>query len=46
LIVHPYTVNDAQTMRFLINLGVNGFFTDRPDVANWVRSETNRLEKN
>ncbi|MGB3261353.1 glycerophosphodiester phosphodiesterase family protein [Paenisporosarcina sp.] len=44
LIVHPYTVNDAQTMRFLIDLGVNGFFTDRPDVANWVRSETNRLE--
>lgn len=46
LIVHPYTVNDAETMRFLINLGVNGFFTDRPDVANWVRSETNRLENN
>ncbi|MCZ8537925.1 hypothetical protein M9R32_12085 [Paenisporosarcina quisquiliarum] len=46
LIVHPYTVNDAQTMRFLIDLGVNGFFTDRPDVANWVRSETNRLENN
>lgn len=44
LIVHPYTVNDAETMRFLINLGVNGFFTDRPDVANWVRSETNKLE--
>jgi len=42
LLVHPYTVNDEKTMRHLIKIGVNGIFTDRPDVASWVRNSPNR----
>lgn len=30
LVVHPYTVNDIGVMRFLLELGVDGMFTDRP----------------
>jgi len=30
LVVHPYTVNDPATMNFLLGLGVDGMFTDRP----------------
>ena len=29
--VHPYTVNDAQEMKALISLGVDGMFTNFPD---------------
>lgn len=29
--VHPWTVNDAPTMRRLLELGVHGMFTDLPD---------------
>lgn len=32
LAVHPYTVNDPAAMRRLLDLGVHGMFTDRPDV--------------
>ena len=32
LVVHPYTVNDEPVMRFLLSRGVDGMFTDRPDV--------------
>lgn len=32
LIVHPYTVNEAPQMTFMLGLGVDGMFTDRPDV--------------
>lgn len=32
LVVHPYTVNDSATMSFLLGLGVDGMFTDRPDL--------------
>jgi glycerophosphoryl diester phosphodiesterase len=45
LFVHPFTVNDEGTMRILINLGANGIFTDRPDLAYHVRNEKNRLDK-
>lgn len=32
LIMHPYTVNDSTTMTLLLGLGVDGMFTDRPDL--------------
>lgn len=44
LLVHPYTVNDEEMMRTLINIGANGIITDRPDVAFRVRNEKNNLE--
>ena len=32
LVVHPYTVNDSSVMTAMLGLGVDGMFTDRPDV--------------
>ncbi|MDT8368579.1 MAG: glycerophosphodiester phosphodiesterase family protein [Longimicrobiales bacterium] len=32
LVVHPYTVNDPARMRELLTSGVDGLFTDRPEV--------------
>lgn len=32
LVVHPYTVNAEATMAFVLNLGVDGMFTDRPEL--------------
>lgn len=32
LVVHPYTVNDASLMTYMLGLGVDGMFTDRSDV--------------
>jgi glycerophosphoryl diester phosphodiesterase len=40
LVVHPYTVNAEADMRRLIELGVDGMFTDYPDLLVRVRSET------
>lgn len=37
--VLPYTVNDAETMRLLVGLGVDGLITDRPDVLRRVMAE-------
>src|SRR5688500_3244289 len=31
LLVHPYTVNDEHEMLSLLEMGVDGIFTDRPD---------------
>lgn len=33
LLVHPYTVNDPAEMVRLMQIGADGWFTDRPDVA-------------
>ncbi|MBX3134104.1 MAG: glycerophosphodiester phosphodiesterase [Gemmatimonadaceae bacterium] len=30
LVVHPYTVNDEPVMSYMLELGVDGMFTDRP----------------
>jgi glycerophosphoryl diester phosphodiesterase len=32
LVIHPYTVNDETEMQRLMRLGVDGMFSDRPDV--------------
>lgn len=37
--VVPYTVDDTETMRRLIEFGVDGLITDRPDVLRSVLSE-------
>lgn len=37
--VIPWTVNDAATMAHLIDLGVDGMITDRPDVLREVMAE-------
>ncbi len=34
--VHPYTVNTAESMQRLLDLGVDGMFTDRPDLLRRV----------
>jgi glycerophosphoryl diester phosphodiesterase len=34
--VHTYTVDDPQTMEHLLDLGVDGIFTNRPDVLRGV----------
>ncbi len=36
LVVHPYTVDDESEMQSLLALGVNGIFTDRPDLLRQV----------
>ena len=37
--VLPYTVDDAETMRLLVGLGVDGLITNRPDVLRQVVAE-------
>ena len=37
--VHAWTVNDAVTMHRMLDLGVDGIVTDRPDVLNDVLAE-------
>ncbi len=40
LVVHPWTVNDEPEMRRLLELGVDGMFTDYPDRLIALRSDT------
>ena len=44
LLVHPYTVNDGVKIRHLMELGVNGIFTDRPDVAFRIKKEKSNMD--
>jgi len=37
--LHVWTVNDAEEMARLLNLGIDGIITDRPDVLNDVLDE-------
>lgn len=37
--VHYWTINDEQTMRVLINMGVDGIITDRPDLLIQILEE-------
>lgn len=37
LVLHPYTVNEEADMRRLLDLGVDGMFTDHPDVLLRIR---------
>lgn len=39
LLVHPYTVNEPSQMRALLELGVDGMFTDHPDRLSQVLTE-------
>jgi len=42
--VIPWTVNDQQTMRELISLGVDGLITDYPDIGMQVLAETRQKQ--
>lgn len=42
--VHPFTVNDEDTIRSLLKMGADGVFTDKPDIAVRVRSEIGLME--
>jgi glycerophosphoryl diester phosphodiesterase len=37
--IHVWTINDENTMRELIDLGVDGIITDRPKVLNEILSK-------
>ena len=42
--VIPWTINDAQSMRELISLGVDGLITDYPDIGMQVLAETRQAQ--
>ncbi|WP_350344293.1 glycerophosphodiester phosphodiesterase family protein [Proteinivorax tanatarense] len=44
LIVHAYTINSPFQMRILHRSGVDGIFTDRPELALEVYDRTNQIE--
>jgi len=43
LAVHVWTINDSATMNFLIDLGVDGIFTDTPNILRKVLDERGLL---
>ncbi|MFJ7932766.1 glycerophosphodiester phosphodiesterase family protein [Sporosarcina sp. NPDC096371] len=44
--VHPFTINDEATMRTLMTYGINGLFTDKPDIAVRLRDEKRSMDAN
>ncbi|MFC5588840.1 glycerophosphodiester phosphodiesterase family protein [Sporosarcina soli] len=40
--VHAFTVNEEETIRLLLTLGVDGIFTDKPDLVILLRDEAYR----
>ncbi len=43
--VHPYTVNEETALLAVMEMGVNGVFTDRPDMAVRISNEFFGLDK-
>ena len=43
VVIHPYTVNDATEMKRMIALGVDGMFTDYPDVLRGLLADQEML---
>ena len=41
--VHVWTINEREEMEYLINLGVDGMFTDNPSLLREVLSERGLL---
>ena len=44
ILVIPWTVNDAKTMRHLIELGVDGLITDYPDLGARILAEIQQAQ--
>lgn len=42
--VHAFTINDEETMRALMNQGVDGVFTNKPDIAARLRDEKSSMD--
>ncbi|WP_342513062.1 glycerophosphodiester phosphodiesterase family protein [Sporosarcina sp. FSL K6-1522] len=42
--VHPFTINDEETIRKLMTFGVNGLFTDTPDLAIQLKDEKSSMD--
>ena len=41
--VHAFTVNDEKSIQSMMDFGVDGVFTDRPDMARQIRIEQNSM---
>jgi glycerophosphoryl diester phosphodiesterase len=39
-----YTINDEKNMRHLVSLGVNGIFTNHPDLLKWIAAEVRQKQ--
>ena len=44
--VHAFTVNDEKLIRTLMSRGVDGVFTDKPDIAVRLRDEKSSMDSN
>lgn len=42
--VHAFTVNEEEMMRTLMSYGVDGIFTDKPDIAAHLRDEKSSMD--
>ena len=43
LAVHVWTINDSPTMNYLLDLGIDGIFTDNPKLLKQVLESRSRL---
>ena len=44
LSIHSFTINDEATMRRLMTFGIDGLFTDKPDIAVRLRDEKSSMD--